>query len=96
MKTLLLYLGIAALTALSYITIYDLVIAQEPYEKQVIISNLTLNYVLFALLVGAFVPTYIKRRYFAKAPKYYVAPIALVVGILLIVVLRMLGMEMRF
>lgn len=83
------------LTALSYWTVRDFVIAQGTADEYIVVSNLTLNYVLFALLVGALVP-YVTRRLFPKRFKRMLVPVAFVMGVLLILVLRTLGVNMRF
>jgi len=71
------------------------VIAQGPSDVRVVVSNLTLNLVLFALLVGAFVP-FVTRRLFPRRFKAMLIPTTVAMGILLLLVLRTLGFEMRF
>ncbi len=92
---LALYGALAALTILSYGAARDFIIAQEPYDTVIVVSNLTLNYVLFALLVGAFVPS-LTRRLLPRVPKWTFIPVAIVVGLLLVVILKVLGVNMRF
>lgn len=86
---------LAMLTGLSYWVVRSFVIAQEPPSTPIIVSNLTLNLVLFVLLVGAFVP-FVTRRFFSRAYKRMLVPTAIVIGVILILLLRTLGMEMRF
>lgn len=89
------FILVAPITA-AYFGVREFVIAQEPTAEEVVISNLTLNYVLFALVIGALVPYYIKKRFFPKKPTIVIVPIALVVGIFLILLLKLFGMDMRF
>ena len=89
------YTTLAVLTALSYWSTREFVVAQEPFDTHIVVSNLTLNLVLFALLVGAFVPL-VTRRLFPKRFKAMLVPVAVVMGILLILGLRALGVDMRF
>ena len=91
----LIYFVLAVLTGMSYWTVRSFVIAQEPVDTHIVVSNLTLNYVMFALLIGSFVPS-ITRRFFPKRFKLMFIPVALTVGVFLILTLRTLGVEMRF
>ena len=93
--TKLLYVALAILTGLSYWAVRGFIIAQEPVDEAITVSNLTLNYVLFALLVGAFVP-FATRKLFPKTFKWMLVPVAIIMGILLILILRALGVHMRF
>jgi len=94
-RVVVLYVVLAILTGLSYWLVRSFVIAQEPPSDTIVVSNLTLNYVLFALLIGAFVP-FVTRRFFSKAYKRMLVPVAIVMGVILILVLRTLGVNMRF
>lgn len=94
-KAKILYGVLAVLTGLSYWTVRDWVIAQEPVDTHIVVSNLTLNLVLFVLLVGASVPL-VTRKLFPKRFRAMLVPVALVMGALLILMLRALGVPMRF
>jgi hypothetical protein len=95
MKTKLLYAILAILTGLSYWSVRPTVIAQEPPNTPIVVSNLTLNLLLFALLVGASAP-WITKRLFPGHFKLMLVPTALVMGAALILVLRAFGVAMRF
>ena len=96
LKSWMLYAVMIVPVTASYIAIRELLIAQEPYDKEVIISNLTLNYVLFALVVGALAPFYLRKKFFPRAPTIVVVPIAIMIGLILILMFKLLGMDMRF
>ncbi len=91
----LLYTALATLTGLAYWLVRPTIIAQEPSGEMIVVSNLSLNLVLFALLVGAFVP-HVTRRLFPKRFKLMLIPVALAVGVLFLLALKVLGMDMRF
>jgi len=95
MKNKVVYAVVALLTGLSYLSVRHVIIAQGPTDTHIVVSSLTLNYVLFALLVGALVPT-ITRKLFPKRFKTMLAPVAVTAGVLLVLTLRALGVEMRF
>lgn len=95
MQAKIVYGGLAILTGLSYWSVRSSVIAQEPSGETIVVSNLTLNLVLFTLLMGAFAPL-VTRRLFPKRFKQMLVPVAVVLGILLILMLRTLGVDMRF
>ncbi len=86
---------VVVLTGLSYWSVRNFVVAQEPIDTHIVVSNLTLNYVLFVLLVGSLVPR-VTRRLFPRAFKRMLVPVAIAMGIVLILILRTLGVEMRF
>lgn len=92
----IIYIVLAAAVIVSYSFIKSRLLSQEPYDETVILSNLTLNYVLVVVIVGAIVPKYLKKRYLPKAPTITIVPIAIVVAAVLLIVLKTLGMEMRF
>lgn len=89
------YAVLATLTIVSYTTLHSFIIAQEPWREEIVVSNLTLNLVLFVLLTGGLVP-YITKRLFPKRYRQMLIPTAIVVGMLLILTLRTLGVDMRF
>jgi len=52
MKAKLLYITIAILTGVSYWLLQPYVTMQEPPQRYITVSNLTLNYVLFYAFIG--------------------------------------------
>jgi len=86
---------LAVLIGLSYWSARGFVIAQEPVDKHIVVSNLTLTLMLLILSVGAFVPT-VTRRFFPKKYKAMLVPVAVVMGVCLLLILRTIGFEMRF
>lgn len=89
------YATTAVLIGLSYWSVRSFVVAQEPVDKSIVVSNLTLTLMLFVLLIGACVPT-VTRRLFPKKYKVMLVPVAVVMGVCLILLLRTLGVTMRF
>jgi len=89
------YSVLAILAGLSYWSIRSFVIAQEPSGEAIVVSNLTLNHVIFFLLAGAFSP-WLAKKVFPKAPRWLFIPVALVLGVMIIVLLKLVGWETRW
>ena len=90
MKTKLLYGVITLLIGLSYWFVRPYVILQEPPQKYISVSNLTLNYVLFYMFVGGLTYWVASKRLF-KSMKPTKRTI-LSAGVTLIVAIAMLAL----
>ena len=67
---------------------------QLPYARMIVISNFTLNLLLILLAVGALSPM-ITKKLFPKAPKWLFVPVACVLAVVSVYVLKLLGMHTR-
>ena len=94
-KVMALYVLIALVLGGSYVRVTNYISMQEPSRDLLIISNLTLNYVLIFLLIGAF-GTRVPKWLSPEAPYWTGYATALLLGIVLLVVLKFTGMDMRF
>ena len=68
---------------------------QLPYARNIVISNFTFNLLLVLLAVGALSPL-ITKKLFPKAPKWLFIPVACVLAVVSVYVLKLLGMHTRF
>ena len=68
---------------------------QLPYARTIVISNFTLNLLLVLLAVGALSPL-LTKRIWPKAPKWLFIPVACVLAVVCVYVLKFLGMRTRF
>ena len=67
---------------------------QLPYARMIVISNFTLNLLLILLAVGALSPM-ITKKLFPKAPKWLFIPVACVLALGCVYLLKILGMHTR-
>ena len=67
---------------------------QLPYARLIVVSNFTLNLLLILLAVGALSPM-ITKRIWPKAPKWLFIPVACVLAVVSVYVLKLLGMHTR-
>ena len=82
------------LTALAYIPAVKALAIQQPYADKIILSNLTLNLLLVLCMVGALSPV-ITKKLFPRAPKWVFFFVAVVLGILMLLLLKSLGVQTR-
>ncbi len=92
---MIIWLGVLLLTIISYFPVIKLLTIQHPYGGTIIISNLTLNLILLECMVGMLSPR-ITRKLWPKAPKGGSIIVAVVLGIMIVLVLKMAGMPTRF
>jgi len=91
---LILFVVVIILTTISYSFAVKYLAIQLPYSNTIIISNFTLNLLLVLLAVGALSPM-ITKKLFPKAPKWLFVPVACVLAVVSVYVLKLLGMHTR-
>jgi hypothetical protein len=92
---MIIWLGVLLLTILSYFPAIKLLAIQHPYGGTITISNLTLNLILLECIVGTLSPK-ITKKLWPSAPKGGFIIVAVVLGIMIVLVLKMAGMPTRF
>ena len=81
-------------TGVSYLPTVKLLVIEQPYNDKIIISNLTLNLILVVGLVGALSPR-ITKKIWPKAPRWAFVITAVILGVVMVYVLKLLGMNTR-
>ena len=85
---------VLVLTVIAYIPAVKYLAIQLPYARNIIISNFTFNLLLVLLAVGALSPL-ITKKLFPRAPKWLFIPVACVLAVVSVYVLKQLGMHTR-
>ena len=88
------WIVILVLSAISYPFAVKYLAIQLPYARTIVISNFTLNLLLVLLAVGALSPM-ITKKLFPKAPKWLFIPVACVLAVGCVYLLKILGMNTR-
>lgn len=86
------YIILGALTIAAYFSVKDFM--AWPVQRYIIVSNVTVSYVLGLIIVGALSPR-ITRRFWPKAPKWMFVVVAVGLGLLVVAVLDLLGAPTR-
>lgn len=86
------YVVLGALTVGAYFSVKDFM--AWPVQRYIVVSNITVSYVLALILVGILSPR-ITRRVWPKAPKWASIAVAAVLAIAIVVILGLLGAPTR-
>ena len=81
-------------TGASYFPAVKLLVIEQPYSDKIIISNLTLNLLLLLGVVGALSPK-ITKKIWPKAPRWAFVITAAILGMAMVFILKLLGMNTR-
>ena len=90
----MIWIVVIVLTVVSYPFAVKYLAIQLPYARMIVISNFTLNLLLILLAVGALSPV-LTKKLFPKAPKWLFIPVACVLAVVSVYVLKLLGMHTR-
>lgn len=90
-KALYSLLGVATLA--SYFSIKDFL--AWPVQRDIVVSNVTVSYVLGLALVGGISP-WLTKKIWPKAPKWAFIFVAGCLGVIVVLTLKLLGEPTRF
>jgi len=96
-RHVIIYMLLAALCAIAYPMGRSIIVRQEPFGH-LIVSNLTLNYVLLFVLAGAISPWVASKMSFLRKFKKSTASgiVMLVIVSVLLITLTLVGLPMRW
>lgn len=91
-KTIAVYVGLGLLTLGAYFSVKDFL--AWPVQRYIVVSNMTVSYVLALILVGGFSPKLTKRLW-PNAPKWAFIAIAVILALAIVSILKLLGTPTR-
>lgn len=91
-KSIATYVVLGLLTLGAYFSVKDFL--AWPVQRYIIVSNMTVSYLLALLLAGGFSPKLTKRLW-PNAPKWAFIAVAVVMGLAIVYVLKLLGTPTR-
>lgn len=91
-RTIAIYVALGLLSLGAYFSVKDFL--TWPIQRDIVVSNVTVSYVLALALVGGLSPR-ITRRLWPNAPKWAFILVAAVLGIAIVFILSMLGAPTR-
>lgn len=86
------YIALTALVAVAYLSVRDFL--AWPEQRNIVTSNITVSYILGLALVGGISP-WLTRRIWPKAPKWAYVFVAVCLGVIVVLTLKMLGEPTR-
>lgn len=86
------YVLLVVLTAGAYFSIKDFL--AWPVQRLIVTSNVTVSYVLGLILVGGISP-WLTKRIWPKAPKWAYIFVAICLGVIVVLTLKLLGEPTR-
>ena len=91
-RTVATYVFLGLLTLGAYFSVKDFL--AWPVQRNIVVSNMTVSYVLALLLVGGFSPK-ITKKLWPNAPKWAFIVVAAIMGLSIVYILKLLGTPTR-
>jgi len=87
------YIALAMATLGAYFSVKDFL--AWPEQRDIIVSNLSVSYVLALGIVGSLSP-WLTKKLWPKAPKWAFMFVAIILGVTIVGILKLLGEPMKW